>query len=805
MARLPFVRFRWRPAVAGRLTGRLTRALAATVAAVAAAALPALAGTAQAQPVTPGGPARVPVTFAVTSMSPSFAKPGQTITISGLVRNVSRTAMRGLSVQLWSSSAFTSRSALGSYWAGSSVLPQSPVSVAPVTIARLAAKATRHWTIRVPVRVLQLTCFGVYPLTAQVDDASGVALASEPALLPYWPGNSGLCSSQAPKPADISWIWPLLDTPHQGACPGLTDNSLAASIARGGRLSNLLAVGRQYAASARLTWAIDPALLDNLRTMTTPYEVGGSASCGGAQQQPASPQATTWLRALSQATAGQPVFATPYADVDVAALSQHSRTADLSRAFAEGQRVAGQILRRHFAPGPASAGGTTLADVAWPADGIANLAVLENLAAVKISTVILNSTTMPASPSLTYTPSAVTSTLDGVGTEMHVLLADATISALLGSPDAASRQPSAIFRVRQLYLAETAMIVAEAPTIPRAIVVAPPRRWDPSDQLARDLLADTVSAPWLKPASAGQLLELPPDHVFHSPPQTVSPAELPRRLLGRVAGLDRKVGLLESIRTPGSPPDLQLYRAVFGVESSAWRGGGAAARQAQTLLSRTSQFVADQLSMLSVSGNGQVTLGGTVSNVNVSIGNGLGYRVRVRLAVSASNPSVQISMPDNGIFTVPPGVRVIKLPVHATSGGSATIRLSLTSPEGVPLPVKALSMHIRATEFGALALLICAAALAVFVFTSAGRAIRHGRPGPPAQPASPDAGPDLHPDAGQDATAVAGPDEGPADRADAAEEPDSVVPDRSDRTPVGPVIVDHGLPVPGHHLMEGSR
>jgi hypothetical protein len=141
-----------------------------------------------------------------------------------------------------------------------------------------------------------------------------------------------------------------------------------------------------------------------------------------------------------------------------------------------------------------------------------------------------------------------------------------------------------------------------------------------------------------------------------------------------------------------------------------------------------------------------------------------------------------------GIITVPVGITTVKLAVTATTGGSATIRLSLRSPTGRPLPVKRLAMHIRATQFGTLALAICAAALAVFVVASAARAIRLGRPGPP------DA-------AGSGAGA---PDTPPADQPDQAEKPDNVEADQSELTQAGPALADQGLPAPASST-EGRR
>ena len=115
----------------------------------------------------------------------------------------------------------------------------------------------------------------------------------------------------------------------------------------------------------------------------------------------------------------------------MAALSRHGLDDDLARAFAAGRSTASRILGPGFAapPGPGGPGGPrALPGLAWPADGIASYSVLNSLAVRGVSTVVLDSLTMPPSPSQNYTPSAVTSTPSGVGPRMHVLLADDTLT-----------------------------------------------------------------------------------------------------------------------------------------------------------------------------------------------------------------------------------------------------------------------------------------------------------------------------------------------------------------------------------------
>src|SRR6266705_2650160 len=134
MARSHVARQRPRLAPAGRSAGRrarqgrLLRVCTATGIAGLAAALPLLSGPAEAQPIAQ--PPRNPLEMTVTSVSPSYAQQGQTVTITGQVRNLAAAAATGLSVQLMSShTALGTRLDLENFAHGSYLPTEGPVSV----------------------------------------------------------------------------------------------------------------------------------------------------------------------------------------------------------------------------------------------------------------------------------------------------------------------------------------------------------------------------------------------------------------------------------------------------------------------------------------------------------------------------------------------------------------------------------------------------------------------------------------------------------------------------------------------------
>ncbi|HTP16483.1 MAG TPA: hypothetical protein VMK13_11675, partial [Streptosporangiaceae bacterium] len=332
-------------------------------------------------PVLAAGPATAAaaqsqVTISILSVSPQVAGPRQPVTVTGTVSNPTRSAVSGLAVTLWSSTAqFTSRAEMASYAADDlNLRVDAPVTGAVTLLpGSLAPGTTEQWTVTARPANLHLTRFGVYPLAAQVS-TNGQPLNHQRTFLPFWPGSAhraGLAQREK-----LAWVWPLIGQPQQQSCTALLTDQLAGSLAPAGRLGRLLAEGSAPAASgADLTWAIDPSLAASAKIMTRSYQVGGTAACAGPASKQASAAARSWLKQLSSVTARQDFFTTPYADVDVAALTHAGLGDDITRAYRSGQATAQQLL------GSAQRPAGQIGQIAWPAAGIADYPVLSSLAA----------------------------------------------------------------------------------------------------------------------------------------------------------------------------------------------------------------------------------------------------------------------------------------------------------------------------------------------------------------------------------------------------------------------------------------
>jgi Family of unknown function (DUF6049) len=722
----------------GDIPRRILSLAAAAVVPAAVTAVLVLAAPAQAQPGQPaqvGQPVQTAktaqvgqaaqagrVSIVIDSMTPQTAKPGSTVTVAGTVTNGTSQTKAGLDVQLWTSSIrFQTRDEMDGYVSHGTGANLEEVGDQFSLAGSLRPGATVQWHASFQVDTVGMDQFGVYPVSAQLGDGEGDVLGVDQTLLPFWPGRQ---AAGLERPLDIAWVWPLIDQPHHQVCTALTSNDLTTSLAPGGRLSALLAAG-QANPGAHVTWVVDPALLGDVNTMTKPYQVASGRGCSGAVNEPASKAAKTWLDTLRGITVGQPPVITPYANVDVSALVHSGLAPDITSAYSMGYAVADSVLHGSFGP-----------SIAVPAGGTADLSVLTNLATAQhIGTAVLDSNEMPPVNSANFEPDdAITSIRTPSGVRMTILLADHVLTGVLAAGDTSSGvlPPSTQFAVNQRFLAETAMIAAEAPDSDRSIVVAPPENWSPSATLASDLLSETTSTPWLSPTALGSLPGAQDSErtLARQPPPASedSPGELTGRYLSTVAQTGIELGAYQDLLDQPSGSYVQgLQQALTVTESSAWRGR--AAPQGLALDGKLSRFMSGEESQIHIIAAQQVPMGGSSGLVPVSIQNGSHHAIKVRLnthVVNVPDRTSQLSIGHfQSLWTVQPQqAPTIRLPVNSAPIGSTVIQLSLTTVHGKALSLPVTSLTVQSTRYGRAILFLIGAAIGVLVLTSVFRSVR---------------------------------------------------------------------------------
>jgi Family of unknown function (DUF6049) len=646
--------------------------------------------------------------LSITSMSPSYAKADSTVTLTGTLTNRSGQPASGLSIELQTTdSAFETSSAMQHFTSNPGSFGLTPVGQLFQFPGTVYSGSTVHWTASFTVANTNFSSsFAVYGVEAVAISPINGTLATEGTYLPYWP------SSGASDRMKIAWVWPLIDTPRETVCANtLSDNSLTESMSPSGRLGTLLSTGLEYASKAHLTWAVDPELLSEAKTMSGVYYTGGPSNCIGAQRQPASAAARSWLTSLTQNTASDPMFVTPYADVDVSALSHAGLDDDLKTAYALGNSVATQTLNRQFD------------SVSWPADGIADASVLNSVNLYgHASTVLLNSDQMPLTGS--GYDDAVASVTTGVGNPLHVLLANDAISDILEG--ASSPSASGEFSAEQAYLAETAMIASEAPFVQRTIVVTPPRQWDPSQKVAATLLSDTTSAPWLESVSLSTAAsdKAASEGQHASVPDRVTPGnELSASYLGNVKQITGAVDAFRSLLLDTGPEYLQrLQAALTATQSSAWRGNTAGGQNLLDWLRGYMTYTEGKIEI--ASGTGKATLAGKSGTLPVSVYNGTDHTIRVKVLATSVPGKLSITGDDTVLTIQSKLVGTVSLALNSHQIGTTQVKLQLVTADNSPIPVTAESVSVVSTLYGRAVLVLIIVALAVVVLTSATRWLR---------------------------------------------------------------------------------
>lgn len=753
---------------APRAAGSPLRRLAALAVAAAAVLLPAI-GSTTSYAETPSPP---PAPGASPSPSPNDDAPAQVLItklaprapldpqgffqVRGFVVNRGSQTLRGLTVRLRRGDKLSTRGELAT-------ADREP----PATLTRIGTPvrtavsdlhpgASTTFDIRIRIRQLQLGAIGVYPLKVEARaqfGGSGIVdtLGGSATYLPWFP--------DAPPAGRIrlAWLWPLVDQPRRGPNEVMLDNELATSFGRGGRLDRML---RSAADGARggcdlepdppatlprpprtspcrgdavpMTYAVDPDLLFTAEALTRPYlqYVGGRTS----RVEDTRP-ARGWLDGLREAAGRADVLSLPYADPDTVALTSpgNALADEVPLLREQGKNETASILGR-----------PPMTSVVWPPAGRLTRRSVEALTSGGATALVVDPLALPTPTVCTprCTPGADAGVLPTNTGQPRVLRIDTVLSDLL---TAAPADYPGDRVVEQRWLVETAMISAEAPSVSRTILVAPPRRADLRTAVAADAIRDTGRLPWLCPVSLASVAagrdSCPSEAVTERPAAPAVELEPPRpgdpalsgdflRRVREVRGISTQF-TDEVLAEPTSPEAVgttgRLLRARARTESSAWWQRPA---DGERLLA---QLHGDLLGLrrkvhLQV-GSGTVTLTSSTGVISVNVVNELQQPVRVGVALDARN-SARLSTRDTPITTVrPESAAQINLKVTAQTSGAFQVTAQLVDRNRRPFGDQ-VQLVVRSTQYGRVALAVTGIGAAVLLVAAgvriARRALRRG-------------------------------------------------------------------------------
>ncbi|SDH72954.1 hypothetical protein SAMN05421505_12141 [Sinosporangium album] len=646
----------------------------------------------------------------VESITPDAPREPQTeIKLSGTIANGSQTQLSNLRVRLrYGSRPFTSRVEMESYQIGQGVFDQASLS-AMTTVPLMEPGGKQSWELTMTPAAMRMWSFGVYPMAVEVVDSVGQQLAIQRTYVTYAPKNTPVQRTR------LAFALPVIDQPRRADDANFASEGLRSAMNGSGRLADLLKIAQGTGGAKGVTWFVDPALLDDAQAMSKPYWVKNSKFTG---DRPAEPLAASWLAGIRTALADQTVFATPYADPDVAALAHNGLDSAPATALRLGDEVASSILGREIET-----------SVNWPVGGMIDHDTLDVLAVGGVRTVLLNPDNVPYTPPVgglaptPATPHAAT-TLDSVTGTVKGLVTDKALSSLLEPEHGAA---GAAVLNRQRFIAETAMITAEQKDRSRAVVAAPARRWaNPDSAFITDLVKTVASLPWVTPV---KLDSIKPDKAAPVPrggfvyTDQDRRGELSKKYLESVRQVTNQAGLTTQVT---SADDKQVFeRALLRITSSAWRGRTA---MAGTLVKQVDAAVDTRIGKVKVTGKERPrTLAGNDGFVPISIKNDTGHPVVIDVDITSETPELLTieAYDDERRQTIGKDhIGIIQVPMRAKPrNGDAVVAVQLRTIDDEPYgePVK---LTVRTTGYTGIALVIVGGGVAVMLAAIVLRVLR---------------------------------------------------------------------------------
>ncbi|WP_432080043.1 DUF6049 family protein [Streptomyces sp. WAC 04229] len=645
-----------------------------------------------------------PVAVAVDSLTPSAPTDGDTVTVSGTVTNNGKQAVTDAHVGLRVGPEVDTRSSVDSIAKDSDDLQGS---IAPEIenkytekFSKLVPGVAEHFNISVPADDLNLGEDGVYEFAVSLSGQTSAQpweqiLGIQRTFLPWQPDGSDTKTK-------TTALWPLISTTHMAAetgpneeqTPVLLNDDLAKEISPGGRLNQMLTLGKDL----DVTWVVDPDLLASVDAMTGSYRVrDGENTVAGTHQD----VAKQWLADLQDAVADKEVVALPFADPDLASLAHNGTdvTGSLSQLKSATDVVedtVGTIL--HVKPST---------DFAWPVDGAVDRSIVKVATSAGADKVIARSDSLQESNGLSYTPSAARP----VGGGTTAVVADARLStAFEGDLTKASSSTLAV----QRFLAQSLGMGLQTGK-QRSVVIAPQRM--PSGSQARamaEALRALQGSTWSESQKLGAAAAAKPDpDATTTVPGTSSyPSELRRNELPRSAfeEIARTQGTLDNFQVVLSNPSRVVTpfgRALNREMSVSWRGR---ATEAESFREGVKRYLDGLTGRVRLIDKSETKLSGRSATIPVTVQNNLVQDVGpLVLRLTSTNPTrLEIDGADyeEQPISVSGGhSQSVKFTTSANANGRATVIAQLYTMDGRKYG-EPVTFDVKVTEITATVMLV---------------------------------------------------------------------------------------------------
>ena len=641
------------------------------------------------------------------TVEPAVPEPGDTLVLAGTVENTGDEPLHDIQALLrYSRIPLTDRADVRTVPTDQRVAwGQRHIDYFDPLADTLSPGQAADYRLEVPVDAMDFGAPGVYAVGVDIrvdGDSPGDRLTVDTSrtVIPWLAGADPL--PEIP----VALLWPLVAPPSMLPSGALSGEGLADQISPDGSLSMLV----DAPGDTPVSWVVDPDLLGTAETMTDGYEVTGAD--GSTSEGRGAADAVAWGEAFAIATEGDQPSILPYANPDVQAVARVDPAAASDTARQATARTREWLSER---PTIGRAG------LAWPAGGIADEVTLSALASAGARTVVLSADSVRP---LTESPVVRVAAGDR---ELDAVLVDAGLEAMIGDALTAADPAASALRLRQGWLAETALLGLEAQAAddrPPPLVAAAPFGWRPDASLARALIDVWTTTPWIAATSLATIDAAAEPAVVNPRPGSDAAGELSAAYLASVAELQDQTAHYEALVAEPDPLTDQLEFAGLRALASIWRADPEAG-VAYTLLATAE--VRDRLAQVSVHVPESVTLSSSKGGFPLTVSNGLDRTVVVQLELTAAIPD-RITVEEVPPQPVEAGENAsVDVIAEAAANGKVPVTVQLTASDGAPLG-PAQRMIVNATDYGTIGWFVVGAAALLFIVAAVIRVLRRRRP-----------------------------------------------------------------------------
>ncbi|MEU7132862.1 DUF6049 family protein [Streptomyces sp. NPDC046261] len=647
----------------------------------------------------------------VDTVTPVAPKQDDTLTISGTVTNGGKSTITGAHVGLRVGPQISTRSDIDDLADRAPFSPGTDGSEVGGNHAQklepLAPGVSRDFTLTVPAKDLALGKDGVYQLGITLSGQTAghpyeQVLGIQRTLLPWQPsGTDG-------KKTQLTFLWPLISATHltartesdQQQTPVFPNDDLAAELAPGGRLQQLVALGK----GLPITWVIDPDLLATVEAMTKRYQVAGPND----QNTPGRGQAVAkqWLNQLQEAVTNRQVVALPFGDPDLASLAHRGK--DVSGALSHLQsatELAATTVDTILGVKPRT-------DFAWPVDGAVDSSIVDVATSAGAHNVIARSDSLGEPGAAPYAPTAARQ----IGGGNTAVVADARLStAFQGEMIRGNDSSLAV----QRFLAQSLMVNKQAPEKERSIVVAPQRMPTSSQAQAMATALKGLDGRWTQPLDLGDAAKAQPDPSANqqvpgngSYPDSLRSQELSTEAFEAIQRTQSTLDSFKVILTAQDRVVTPFGSAIMREMSTSWRGNPRGAAEFRDAVQSYLDQLTRQVHLINKS---DATLSGRSATIPVTVQNGLLQGVQgLRLVLTSSQPNrlkIDASQP---VEVAGGRQQSVKFETRANANGPVQVTARLYADDGQPYG-EPMTFTVHVTSITPMVLLVIAGGVLLLV------------------------------------------------------------------------------------------